>query len=60
LPCDYNEGITITQLPDGSEMKIRVRKEDAEYVKKLAAMEGVFILENPEEIPHIFTKHFKV
>ena len=60
LPCDYKEGITVTQLPDGSEMKIRVRKEDAEHAKKLAAMNGIFILEKPEEIHQVFKKHFKV
>ena len=60
LPCDYKEGIKVTQLPDGSEMKIRVRKEDAEHAKKLAAMNGIFILEKPEEIHQVFKKHFKV
>ena len=59
MPCDYKEGVTVTQLPDGSEMKIRVRKEDVEHVKKLAAMDGVFILEKPEEISQVFQKHFK-
>ena len=59
LPCDYKEGVTVTLLPDGSEMKIRVRKEDAEHVKTLAAMDGLVILEKPEEIPHVFQKHFK-
>jgi archaeoflavoprotein AfpA len=59
LPCDYKEGTTVTQLPDGSEMKIRVRKEDVENVKKLAAMDGVFILKKPEEIQHLFQKYFK-
>ena len=59
MPCDYKEGVTVTQLPDGSKMKIRVRKEDAEYVKKLAAMDGIFILEKPEEISQVFQKHFK-
>lgn len=59
LPCDYKEGVTATHLPDGSEMKIQVRKEDVERTKKLAAMDGVFILEKPEEIHHVFQKHFK-
>ena len=59
LPCDYKEGITVTQLPDGNEMKIRVRKEDVEHAKKLAAMDGVFVLEKPEEIRQVFQKHFK-
>ena len=59
LPCDYKEGVTVTQLPDGSEMRIRVRKEDVENTKKLAAMDGLVILEKPEEIHHVFQKHFK-
>ena len=60
MPCDYKEGVTVTQLPDGSKMKIRVRKEDAEYAKKLAAMDGVFVLEKPEEIYQVFRNHFKL
>lgn len=59
LPCDYKEGITVTQLPDGSEMKIRVRKEDVEYTQKLVLVDGIFILENPAQIQEIFQKHFK-
>ena len=59
MPCDYKEGVTVTQLPDGSKMKIRVRKEDAEYAKKLAAMDGIFVLEKPEEIYQVFRNHFK-
>jgi len=60
MPCDYKEGVTITQLPDGSQMKIRVRKEDVENAKKLAAMDGVFLIEKPEEIFQVFQKHFKL
>jgi archaeoflavoprotein AfpA len=59
LPCDYKEGVTATQLPDGTEMRIQVRKEDVENTKKLAAMDGIFILEKPEEIHNVFQKHFK-
>jgi len=59
LPCDYKEGVTTTQLPDGSEMRIQVRKEDVENTKKLAAMEGIAILEKSEEIRDVFKKHFK-
>jgi archaeoflavoprotein AfpA len=59
MPCDYKEGVTVTQLPDGSEMRIRVRKEDVENTRKLAAMDGIVILEKPEEIHEVFQKHFK-
>jgi len=59
MPCDYKEGVTVTQLPDGSEMRIRVRKEDVKNTKKLAAMDGIVMLEKPEEIHNVFQKHFK-
>lgn len=59
MPCDYKEGVTVTQLPDGNKMKIRVRKEDADHVKKIANMDGIFVIEKPEQIYPIFQKHFK-
>ena len=59
MPCDYQEGTTVTQLPDGTNMKIRIRKEDVAHTKKLAEMDGVTILETPKEIPQVFKKHFK-
>ena len=59
VPCDYKEGTTVTELPDGSEMKIRVRKEDVERTKKIAAMDGVFVLEQLEDIRQVFERHFK-
>lgn len=59
MPSDYKEGEITTKLPNGRDFKLRIRKEDVEHVKKLAAMDDVFILENPEEIFHVFTKHFR-
>ncbi|MDG6222262.1 MAG: archaeoflavoprotein AfpA [Candidatus Bathyarchaeota archaeon] len=59
LPCDLKEGTTVTQLPDGSEMKLQVRTEEAEQTKKLGEMKGVFILEKPEDIKKVFQDHFK-
>jgi archaeoflavoprotein AfpA len=58
MPCDYREGIITTKLPDGSDMKLRIRKEDAENVQKLRHMEDVFVIETPQEIPSVFEKHF--
>lgn len=59
MPCDYKEGTAVTQLPDGSEMRIRVRKEDVENTKKLVAMDGIVVLEKLEEISEVFQKYFK-
>lgn len=58
LPSDYKEGVTTTKLPDGRDLKLRIRKEDVEHVDKLAKMEDVFILEKPEDILEAFNKHF--
>jgi archaeoflavoprotein AfpA len=58
MPCDYQPGIITTILPDGSEMRLRIRKEDAEHVEKLRCMEDVFVIETPSEIAGIFEKHF--
>jgi archaeoflavoprotein AfpA len=58
MPSDYQEGVTTTELPDGQTIKLRIRREDAANVKKLAAMQDVFILEKPADINHVFRKHF--
>ena len=58
FPTDYEEGICITKLPNGTEMKLRVRKEEVEQVKKLRSMEGVHILEGPQKIPDVFKEAF--
>jgi archaeoflavoprotein AfpA len=58
MPCDYKPGIITTILPDGSEMKLRIRKEDAEHVQRLRQMEDVYVIETPKEIAAVFEKHF--
>jgi len=59
MPSDYAEGVTVTKLPSGRDLKLRIRKEDVEHVKKLANMDDVFILEQPKEIHKVFKKHFR-
>ena len=59
VPVDYEEKTLITKLPNGKDMKLRVRKEDAEQVRKLERMEDMHVLENPEKIPEVFKKWFK-
>jgi archaeoflavoprotein AfpA len=59
MPTDYKEGPVTTKLPNGKPLSLRVRKEDAERVQKLATMDGVKVLEKPEHIPDIFKKHFE-
>lgn len=58
LPSDYEEGVTITKLPDGKDLKITIRKEDVEHIQKLCKMHETFIIKEPKEIRDIFTKHY--
>ncbi len=58
MPSDFKEGEVITKLPNGKDLKLVIRKEDVEHVQKLAAMEGVSMLERIEDIPHVFEKYF--
>ena len=58
VPTDYREGVVYTKLPNGKEMKLRVRKEEVEQVKKLESMEGVHVLEGPQKIPSVFKELF--
>jgi archaeoflavoprotein AfpA len=57
-PTDYREGTVYTKLPNGKEMKLRVRKEEVAQVEKLRQMEDVFVLEGPQKIREPFQKHF--
>jgi archaeoflavoprotein AfpA len=57
-PTDYREGTVYTKLPNGKEMKLRVRKEEVKQVKKLERMEDIFVLEGPQKIRGVFKKWF--
>ena len=58
MPTDFSEGNTVTKLPDGKNLRLRVRKEDAENTRRLAAMDGIALLKQPENIRGLFEKHF--
>jgi archaeoflavoprotein AfpA len=58
-PTDYEVGTVYTKLPNGKDMKLRVRKEEVEQVNKLRQMEDVHVLEGPQKIREPFQKHFK-
>jgi archaeoflavoprotein AfpA len=58
MPTDLEEGVTFTKLPKGETMKLQVRHEDAENVKKISKMEHLSVFAQPKEIWNIFKKHF--
>jgi archaeoflavoprotein AfpA len=57
-PTDYKEGTVYTRLPNGKEMKLRVRKEEVEKVREIALMDDVTVLEGPQKIRGVFKKWF--
>ena len=59
LPTDYKESIVYTKLPNGKEMKLRVRKEEADQVRKLESMEDVHVLENLQKMREVFLEWLK-
>jgi archaeoflavoprotein AfpA len=59
MPVDFKESIIYTKLPNGKEMKLRVRKEEAEQVRRLEAMEDVHVFENPQKMREGFLEWLK-
>jgi len=57
MPVDFREGIVETIIPSGKTIKLRVRKEDADNVRRLEKMEGFHVFENPDTIPEILKKN---
>jgi archaeoflavoprotein AfpA len=50
MPVDYKESVIYTKLPNGKEMKLRVRKEEADQVRQLIQTEDVRVFENPAKV----------
>ena len=59
MPVDYKESVISTKLPNGKEMKIRVRKEEAEQVRRLEGTEDVRVFENPAKVREGFLEWLK-
>lgn len=58
MPADYKEGTNITQLPDGKDLAITIRKEDVEHAQKLAKMDNTYIIPSPADIIPVFEEYF--
>jgi archaeoflavoprotein AfpA len=59
LPTDYKESIVYTKLPNGKEMKLRVRKEEADQVRKLESMEDVHVLGSLQKLKETYLEWLK-
>jgi archaeoflavoprotein AfpA len=58
MPSDYQEGIMTTKLPNGQDMRLKIRKEDVAHVIRLGKMEGISVLKTPEAISNLFTEKY--
>jgi len=58
FPTDYKEGIVETVVPNGKTIKIQVRKEEADQIRKLEQMEGMHVFETPEKIRAVFEERY--
>lgn len=59
MPTDFTEGTVVSKLPNGRDLRLKVRREDAQNVEKLAKMDDLHLLERPEEIIQIFDKYYR-
>jgi len=59
LPTDYKESVVETVVPNGKTVKIQVRKEEADQVRRLEQMTGMYVIEKPEDIRNIFAERYK-
>ncbi|KXB06934.1 hypothetical protein AKJ51_02430 [candidate division MSBL1 archaeon SCGC-AAA382A20] len=50
MPVDMESGEIVTELPNGGTLRMRVREEDAQNVEKLREIDGINIIEKPENI----------
>ncbi len=50
MPVDFKESVIYTKLPNGKDMKLRVRKEEADQVRRLMQTEDVTVFESPEKV----------
>jgi len=50
MPVDFKENIIYTKLPNGKDLKLRVRKEEAAQVQQLQTMDDVHVFETPKKV----------
>lgn len=58
MPVDQREGTTVTTLPGGEKLELKIRAVDIANSRRLAAMEGVQLLSHPREIEGVLKARF--
>ncbi|MFA5572910.1 MAG: archaeoflavoprotein AfpA [Crenarchaeota archaeon] len=59
MPVDFKENIIYTKLPNGKDLKLRVRKEEADQVRRLQATEDVYVFEDPSAVKVAFLDWYR-
>jgi len=52
---DQKPGVVVTKLPDGSELRLRIRDVDLRNVKILQDMRGITVLQSIKEVEDTIT-----
>lgn len=60
FPVDQKEGEILTTLPNGRDLKLRMRKEDVENVERLRRMRGITVLSRIEEIEAVVEENMTI
>ena len=58
LPCEYGFGTTSTKLPDGRDLRLRIRKEDTEHIERLERMDDIHVVKTLKEISETFSHYY--
>ncbi len=59
VPTDFEEKTVVTKLPNGKDMRLRIRKEDAQNVRRLETMADMHVLPDMSRIRDVFREWFK-
>ncbi|WP_017980977.1 archaeoflavoprotein AfpA [Methanocaldococcus villosus] len=57
FPPDNRVGEIETIIPGGKKLKLYIRKEDVENVNKLREMDGIYVIDNVEDIEKVILEH---
>lgn len=58
LPCDVGESSTVTMLPNGSMLELKIREIDSKHIQVLRGMEETSVIDSPTEIMSVFRKYY--
>lgn len=59
MPVDFSEGEVITRTSSGKELRLLIRREDAENTRRLEKMFGFSVFENPDTIKEIIERRLR-